>query len=212
MSIKSKVLFGLLASGLVVMAAAPNYHRTRPCVRCSIPDRDYHYGKFSQPKRSLSGIAVPMETAMSTVAKVGPIQGRSILATDDNRRQKTKLFQFVKTPRLQIDHCSISQMSVMLHESGEWTVSLRADQNPLQEKKPLNVTTIQPNRRLTEHLKRNQFHVVARCYVHEGPHRGKALLGKPLLVQLPIEPFWVQKQEPYQLFETNYHPQVQQYF
>lgn len=212
MSIKSKVLFGLLAAGLVAVAAAPNYHRTRPCVRCSIPDREYHYGKFSQPLRSLSGGAIPMEAGVSMVGKVGASLDRSPLAAGDDRREKIKLFQFVKKPKLQIDHCSIANMAVLLHESGEWTISLRADQNPLNAQQPLNVTTSQPSRRFTDHLKRNQFHVIARCYVDEGPSRDDALLGKPLVVQLGVKPFWVQKEEPYQLFETAYHPQLQQYF
>lgn len=213
MSLTKRALLVILAFGLLAVAAAPHYHRTRPCVRCSIPDRDYLYGNFSQPLISLSSTPVVLTDLLAEGSKgalySAPAAAR---AEGDRPKQRAKSFQFVKNPTLTIDHCSISQMSVLLHESGRFTVSLRADQNPPGEQQPLNVTTIEPNRRFTYHLKRNQFHVVARCYVDYGPVRPNALLGKPMVIQLPIDPFWVQKEEPYQLFESDFHPHVQQYF
>jgi len=103
-------------------------------------------------------------------------------------------------------------MSVLLHESGKWTVSLRANQNPLNVREPLDVTTSEPTRLVTDHLQRNKFQVVARCYVNYGPGDGNELIGKPMVIPLDVEPFWVHRQEPYQLFETHYHPHIQQYF
>jgi len=103
-------------------------------------------------------------------------------------------------------------MSVLLHESGKWTISMRANQNPLNMRDPLNVTTSEPNRLFTDHLRRNEFQVVARCFVQHGPERANALLGKPMVIPLYVKPFWVQRHEPYQVFETNMHPEVRQYF
>ena len=103
-------------------------------------------------------------------------------------------------------------MSVLLHKSGRWTVSLRANQNPLNSQQTLDVTTSEPTRLVTDHLQRNKFQVVARCYVRYGPGDSDDLTGKPMVIPLDVKPFWVYRQEPYQLFEADYHPQIQQYF
>lgn len=211
MSIKSRLLFALSAAVLVIVAAAPSYHHARPRVRCSIPDRDYLYQKFSQPQRSLSSVAVLIETPLTAAAKGGePV--RPAAGPDDRQQLRIKSFQFVKDPTLQIDHCSISQMSVLLHESGRWTISLRANQNPLNTQEPLNVTTSEPNRLVTDHLQRNEFQVVAWCYVKYGPGERSDLIGKPMVIPLHVKPFWVHRQEPYQLFEVGYDQHIQQYF
>ena len=212
MLIKKRLLFTLSTACVVIVAAAPNYHRTRPCVRCAIPDRDYLYQKFSQPLRSLSNEAVLIETPLVASEKGSGYQSRLALDSDDRRSLKIKSFQFVKDSTLRIDHCSISQMSVLLHDSGRWTVSLRANQNPLNAQQPLNVTTGEPIRLFTDHLQRNQFQVVARCYVQHGPGDSDGLIGKPMVIPLHVKPFWVQRQEPYQLFEADYHPHIQQFF
>lgn len=193
------------------MAAAPRYHRTRPNVRCCIPERLYDYREFSQPARSLSNVALPFQVSVTASGKAADRLDRPLLATGAERRQTIKSFQFVDRSKLQIDHCSISQMSVLLHESGHWTVSLRADQNPLPEQ-GRKVTTIEPTRKFTDHLKRNEFYVTVRCYA--GPLTGgtDSLVGKPLVIPLRIQPFWVQRQEPYQLFETHHDPRIQDYF
>ncbi|MEO8498482.1 MAG: hypothetical protein ABI614_25745, partial [Planctomycetota bacterium] len=105
-----------------------------------------------------------------------------------------------------------SEMSVLLYDSGRWTVSLLANQNPLNAQQPLDVTTSQPKQLFTDHLQRNQFQIVARCYVNYGPGDGDTLIGKPMVIPLYVKPFWVQKQEPYQLFEESFHPDIQQLF
>ena len=71
---------------------------------------------------------------------------------------------------------------------------------------------LEPSRLATDHLQRNQFHVVARCYVKYGPGGSDDLVGKPMVIPLYVKPFWVQRQEPYQLFEADFHPDIQQYF
>jgi hypothetical protein len=212
MSIKKRFVFTLSTVCLMIVAAAPSYHRTRPCVRCAIPDRDYQYQKFSQPQRSLSNVAVLIETPRIGTRNLGEGVSRAIVASEAAPQLRIKSFQFVKDPTLDIDHCSISQMSVLLHESGRWTVSLRANQNPLNVQPPLNVTTSQPIRLFTDHLQRNKFHIVARCYVQHGPGDSDALIGKPMVIPLYVKPFRVQRQEPYQVFEAEFHPHIQQYF
>lgn len=212
MSITRRLLFALFAIGFVAVAAAPHYHRTRPAVRCAIPEHDYHYGKFSQPQRSFSNEPLRIEVPRIASGKLPSTLNRAPRDSREDETETVKAFQFVNDPRLQIDHCSISELSVLLHESGRWSVNLRADQNPLNEQKPLNVTTSEPRRLFTDHMKRNEFHLVARCYANHGPAQRNALLGKPIVIQLDIKPFWVQRQEPHQLFEAGFHPHIQTYF
>lgn len=212
MSISKRSLLVLFAFGLVFVAAAPHFHRMHPQVRCDIPERDYRYGRFSQTLRSLSSDAIVFTSPVTADGKGTLIPQRLSLTASDRPQQTIKSFQFVKNSKLQIDHCSISQMSVLLHDSGRWTVGLRANQNPLNAPEPLNVTTIEPLRKFTDHLQRNEFRVVVRCYANHGPGREDALLGKPLVIPLVIRPFWVQKAQPYPLFETDYHPLIQEYF
>lgn len=213
MSIKKKLVGVVSTVSIVMVAAGPDYHRTRPGVRCEIPNREYQYKKYSQPLRSLSNVPVLIEVPLSE----NILDGRSLVGTiprsSEPKQLTVKSFQFVKDPTLIIDHCSISQMSVLLDETGRWTVSLLANQNPLNTQQPLDVTTIEPNQLFTDHLKRNQFHVVARCYVQFGPADTNRLIGKPLVIPLYVKPFWVQKQKPYQLFETDgYSPEIRRYF
>jgi len=211
MSIPRRFLLVLLAFGLMVVAAAPHFHHMRPRVRCAIPDRDYQFGKFSPTRRSLSNEAVVF-SSLDTDVRAASISQRFMTASGDGSKQTVKSFQFVKDSTLRIDHCSIGQMSVLLHESGQWTVSLRADQNPLNPPQPLDVTTAEPIRKFTDHLQRNQFHVVVYCYASHGPGGTETLIGKPLVIPLNVRPFWVQQAKPYQLFVTDHHPHVRQYF
>lgn len=162
--------------------------------------------------RSLSNVPVLIEAPPTATGSLDASPSRSLLDPAGRRHLRIKSFQFVKAPTLQIDHCSISQMSVLLHESGRWTVSLRANQNPLNVQQPLNVTTGEPIRLFTDHLQRNQFQVVVRCYVQHGSGDSDTLIGKPMIIPLHVKPFWVQRQEPYPLFEAGYHPHIQQYF
>jgi hypothetical protein len=128
------------------------------------------------------------------------------------RKHSIKSFQFVENARLQIDHCSIQQMSVLLHESGHWSISLRADQNPLQSDEPLNPTTAEPPQLFTSHLQRNEFHVSVRCYAAFGDVLENRLVGKPLIIPLDLRPFWVQRQRPYQLFQTGSNSRIRDHF
>ena len=200
----------LFALGLVLVAAAPRFYHARPQIRCSIPDRTYQFGKYSQPKSTLSNVAVARPSGGISPGKwLLPVEP---LPNDAARSQQmVKSFQFVDKPVLRSDHCSVSQLSVLLSESGHWTVSLRADQNPVGFAAP-KVSTDEPNRLFTEHLLRNQFQIVVRCYA--GPMTGttERLVGNPVVIVLHIDHFWVQRQQPYQLVESDYDARIRQYF
>src|SRR5262249_47803259 len=141
-------------------------------------------------------------------------------------RESVKLFQLSK-PTVALDHCSLSRVALTLHETGEWSLSLRADQNPwmtgpmrevsnpkqLQGVSALRSTA--PNlAKETDSLKRNQFFVKVRCY---GSFKLKEELtatspGKPVLVELPTAMFWVQRGYPYDLMEKKQMREIARYF
>jgi hypothetical protein len=92
---------------------------------------------------------------------------------------------------------------------------MRANQNPLPDEapgEPRDVTTAEPARPFTDHLRRNRFFVGIRCYA--GPVVGgvDGLVGKPLVIPLYVEPFWVQRQQPDHIFVSGFDPRIQDYF
>lgn len=200
----------LLALATVVVAAAPHYHRTHPNVRCFLPERDYQYRKLSTTLTSVSTKPLVLRGAFFPGHKRGFPSALSGTTSNGRREDRIKAFQFVENATLQIDHCSTSRMLVQVAESGRWTVSLRADQSAPPD--PLKVTTSEPVRHYTEHLRRNEFHVAVRCYGGYGADQPGRMLGKPQVLELPVRPFWVQKDQPYQLFQTGYDPRIADHF
>jgi len=221
----------VLAGGLLACAAAPHFHSkppapaytgphvehaaktksfliprrhvTDPCIRCGIPCRDYIYKKYSQPQIAFSLPVTPSLTLPDT--RIG----------DTVIRESTslKVFQFEQTD-LTIDHCKVSRMALQLQADGRWALSLQADQNPVRIN-PIdvttNVTTIEPPRKFTEHLKRNEFVITLRCYAGT---QGVATsnVGQPVVVPIYPEPFWVQKAEPYDYHEAGQDEAIARYF
>jgi hypothetical protein len=129
-------------------------------------------------------------------------------ATSTERLSGAKVFQFPNPAVLKIDHCSISEMSVQVHDSGGWELSLRADQNPLDAPPEKKVTTIEDRQLYTDHLQRNQFFVRVQCYANYGRAGRSGLLGKPLVIPLEVEPFFVQKGVPLALVVPGYSSKV----
>jgi hypothetical protein len=198
----------LLASGLIAAAAAAHYHCSRPRLPCFLPRRDYQYRRFSQSVRALSATPVVLR---EPAADAGPAPSGAVRFSP---RRGVKSFQFVDRPVLRIDHCYLSKMSVLLHETGEWTLSLQADQNPLQSPAEVDrkVTTREEGQKFTDHLRRNQFFVQLRCYGRYGPSTENDLLGRPVIIPVHIEPFWVQNARPYAFFKTGCEPRIAEFY
>jgi hypothetical protein len=165
-------------------------HHARPRALPGIPNYDYR----------MSVNPPPTVTAMSLpkVAVESPAPGA-------RPRPKAYAFQFAE-PRLQADHCFLSRVAVALHEDGDYQITFRADQNPQPQavgvagdiRSPLRPGEVIETTLQTSQLKRNLFVVRVRGYA--APQRdGKANLvpAAPALVEFPVEPFWVQKGEPY---------------
>lgn len=186
----------LVAIGMVAIASASHYRFTRPQMLCAIPDRDYQFKQYSQPKRSLSAVGIPIQVATNN----GAPQGRRIQA-----------FQFVDTPVLTTDHCSLSKMSVLLHETGRWSVSFQADQNPVNIAPLRDVTTAKPKTKATSHLLRNEFQVRVTCYGGRSFAKDTKI-SRPVLVPLDPHSFWVQRGVPYPYLASGNDARIEDYF
>jgi hypothetical protein len=209
------LLHGALAAALMAVAAGPHRATTRPAIRCGLPDRQYQYRQYSPPVRSVSAVGILVREPLPKAGMSERERERLRRTGDAVALRAVKAFQFVEHPRLQVDHCSISQITVDLYENGDWTLSLRADQNPIHMEPPQvdrDVTSSEEIRRFTDHLERNLFKVQLRCYARTGEFAAGSAVGKPLLIPLQVAPFWVQRQQPRWYVDTGDHPWIRHYF
>lgn len=209
------LLYFAAAAVVTVVAAGPHRGVTRPATSCSLPNHDYHYRDFSQPVRSVSAVGILVRAPLPIAGMTELGRERLRWTGDDASLRAVKAFQFVDRPRLQVDHCSISQITVDLYENGDWTLNLRADQNPIQLVPPevdRDVTTSEEISKFTDHIKRNLFNVQLRCYARAGGAAAESAIGKPVVVPLEVAPFWVQRQQPRWYVDTGNDPWIRQYF
>jgi hypothetical protein len=186
MAAKRFWMLGLIPVALAGVAiAGVRSYCTRPCCVGGIPARDYQHQPVSRPEIAVSR----MELRLATPA--------------NNRTTKEiKYYQLDRAP-LTIDHCSISQVVLQMHDNGVWVMSLKADQNRQPEGEPAPAVT--QDGRFTAHLKRNLFIVKVRCYgasKQEPP--GGAALGRPVLFELEPMEFWVQRGRPFHFWQEGY--------
>lgn len=126
---------------------------------------------------------------------------------EPRRQTIIELYQLDR-PRLTVDQCEISQVALQLHDDGQWVLSLRADQN----RRPEDAATAPYNPRL--HIKRNQFTVRLRCLgaFQNQPALAALAAGKPILVDLDPEPFWVENGQPRYVRTCGRSPLIANYF
>lgn len=178
-------------------------HVAKPKAQPGIPGYDY---------RSADARPAPTATAISLVkidATPAPPEGQ-------RRRPTTQVYQLLE-PRLQVDHCFLSRVSVALHEDGWYQISFRADQNP-QPGEDIR-SPLKPGERLeiplqTAQLKRNTFVVKVRGYGAAPVNVGRPNLtaSTPVLVEFPPMEFVVQRGEPASKAVHLYSPTVEKYF
>ncbi len=89
---------------------------------------------------------------------------------------------------LRVDHCSVSGVSVVLYPDGKYAVRFRADQTLA----PRADTVQSPNP-----FKRNLFVLTVRGYANDPLGETRIAATKAAVLQIPIEPFWVNRNEPY---------------
>jgi len=164
--------------------------RTRTQPRCGIPKADYQFGSRSQSTMSVSRTGeLVFRNRIGTGASVDDPTGRI--------KKQIKVYQ-LKLPSLVADHCEISRVAFQVHNNGQWTLSLRADNHAVKQN--------EENGRFTAHLRRNQFFLKIRCYgsYQVDENSASQSTGKPVLVQLHPPPFWVQREQPYDLHRKGY--------
>jgi hypothetical protein len=209
------LLYFAAAAVVTVVAAGPYRGVTRPATSCSLPNHDYQYRDFTQPVRSVSAVGILVREPLPTVGMTEFGLERLRRTGDAVSLRAVKAFQFIDRPRLQMDHCSIAQITVDLSENGDWTISLRADQNPIQLVPPAldrDVTTSEETAKFTDYIKRNLFQVQLRCYARTGGAIADSTDGKPGVIPLEVAPFWVQRQQPRWYVDTGNDPGIRQYF
>ena len=216
-----------IVAGLLVVGGAGAFaglgraelprHAARPALLPGIPCYDYRVVPIPTPTvtavslTKVPAVVDPAPTATPVVA------GGTAFAVDTARAAPVpQMYQLLET-RLKADHCFLSRMAVAFHPDGAFQISFRADQNPqvgedirspLRQGERLD-TTIQ-----TSQLRRNQFVVRVRGYAAYPAKGTLPALGvtPPALVEFPIEPFWVQRGEPYSGFVTGRSDAVRKYF
>lgn len=184
MRLRTGLVGGLLIGSATWTLAELPRHTARPGCAPGIPCRPYTTG--TNPRPTVTTIS--LEKVAVGQAPAGDLQ-------------RPQVYQFLR-PRVQIDHCFLSRVAVMLYSDGRYQISFRADQNP-QPNGDDPRSPLRPGERLqtvleTGHLKRNQFIVKVRGYgvfpiLSEQPNM---TVGQPVVVDLPVDPFWVQRGEP----------------
>lgn len=157
---------------VLVVAAGAHWSRTKPTPKCGIPCAPFPQAKAGGPILVVSKNAIPLFNPKSTL--------------------ESKLFQW-EQPTFAIGHCSITRPALVMYGDGTWTISLRADQNPLPppdlQPPPFNPTA---------HIRRNKFTVTIRCFAAEGASDEAVLdgVGHACVVELDSLVFWVERGEP----------------
>ncbi len=149
-------------------------------------------------------------TDRTTVAT--PISAPSPTVSLVNSAASFSLFD----PVLKVDHCSVSGVSVTFSPEGRFVVRFRADQNPLPTD-PLApalasatnaaTTRIEPNQ-----FKRNKFLLTVRGYAADTLGERSSGATKAALVELPVEPFWVERGKPFSGFVEGTSESVQWHY
>jgi hypothetical protein len=202
--------FGLTA--LVAAGEVPT-KLAKPCPLPGIPDK-WAYRPDTDRSALVSAQGSPgvlLETALA----------RSTDTTVGEPASRVKLRYFQMPVRgLFIDHCSITRVVLTIRDDGQYLVSFRADQHvklsgaigdpviPLEvEFRPLRSKEV-------NQLKRNEFTVRFRLLGGSGPRDTLAPVGvgRPVLVKLAMDPFWVQRGEPYDFFAKGSSVDVKDYF
>ncbi len=124
---------------------------------------------------------------------------------------KAKLMQLAIRD-VQIAHCSLSDVALLIEPSGAWHLSLRGDQNFAR-------TDRRDGRNDELHLKRNAFNVTMRLLRSSrsggenltptvGGESGFDQSGKLAYAEIKIPEFWVQREAPQLITRTGNHAMI----
>lgn len=162
--------FGAVAA-LVNSAWGGHRAKTKPPCLDGIPGANYKFGPKPNVLVALSSVGIPAQKNDGVLNSI--------------------LFQW-PLPKYVIDQCSVSNLAVMAHPNGSFTLSLRADQNPA----PPDATKAPYNPNL--HIRRNLFTIELTGFATANSSIAidQRLVGQPAIAESgPIE-FWVENGQP----------------
>jgi hypothetical protein len=131
------------------------------------------------------------------------VPGLRPAGTTGEELASTQVYQFTQD-RLRLDHCFLSRMGVVLEADGGYRVSFRADQNPIPVADAMSpvrrADVIGPGGLQTSQLRRNLFRVTVRGYANAAPgtSRPGPVPTAPAVLDIPIEPFFVERGLPFE--------------
>jgi hypothetical protein len=171
-------------------------HHVRPKVVCDIPAYDYLSTNPAAPALAISQTAVLLRSP-TLEPGLPAVPGATVS------------YFLLAEPSLVNGHCSISNVALLIRDDGFWSLSLRADQNPVSSVTGLPLIAVSPSpprvllpgatlpSQFTDHIKRNQFIIRVRGY---GAYRdltdAASFTGHPVLFTLEVPPFWVERALP----------------
>lgn len=152
---------------------------------------------LTSPLSEANGLDIDQILMRSDAALDRRVQSQEI--TRRATTSKAKLMQLANRD-VQIAHCSISDVALLIEPSGAWHLSLRGDQNFLREDR-------RDQRNDELHIKRNAFSVTMRLLrssrsggenltPNVGGESGFNQAGKLAYVEIKIPEFWVQREAP----------------
>lgn len=129
---------------------------------------------------------VAQAASQTTPAAPKPVRVRYFALADDAMR---------------VDHCRLSQVSVILWSDGRWELFVRAEQNAAEPPEGMPAGTAvaaRPQRKQTSHIKRNEFHIVAKGFgaSQAADTTNGDSVAKPVLLHRTMNPFWVERGQP----------------
>ncbi len=118
-------------TGNATESLVPRSRRVRSPQRCRLPIHPYQHESFSPP---LYAISLPSQSVTPTDS----LQRQIDRAADGNADQVNtagKRFRPSRA-RLEIDHCSVTDLVLDLYPDGAWMMSLKASQNRMSDSLP----------------------------------------------------------------------------
>jgi hypothetical protein len=180
--------------------------------RCGLPSHDYSRERFSPPisgssLRAIRSTSLQVRSG-DTAASAGARETAAVLRAielDELPPGELKVFQ-IEPATLRIDHCAVSQVVVTIAESGEWMLSLQAQQDPRLESAQL--------RTQFENFRRNEFRLEVRpiLVLTARQNADVAVLGKPELDAIDAQEFWLDKHEVRRITLKNSSQDLRRYF
>jgi hypothetical protein len=181
----------LLMIGTASAAGVHRYH-SRPQASCALPKHDYMHRPPMPMALAVTNTGVLLRQPDVFAANTNPVGPAA---------ERVAHFQLA-TSAIQLNHCSLSRVEMALRDSGAWTLSLRADQNPRTPigppPPPRDIAGSTASVTQTSHILRNPFFVRVRGYgAFQVADPGlDSSPGRPVIFDFALEPFWVQRGAP----------------